>query len=204
MNEAKRKRGRPREFDPAEALASASEAFLRYGYAGTSLDTLSKAMNLNKPSLYAAFGDKHALYMSVLEARYRMVVARARTAFERGHTLEESLRNVFENAVEICLGEGGSPGCPIAAAATTESLVDDDVGEFTKRFRRQTDRGLANWISRKRSRENENSSETLGRMTNCILNDIAVRARLGESRAELFELARDSARVIARAAGDTS
>src|SRR5215813_9315472 len=136
MTEPK-KRGRPREFDPAVALATAGKTFLRHGYTGTSLETLSSAMKLNKPSLYAAFGDKHALYMSVLEARYRMVSERYKVVFERGRTLEESLRNMFEECVEITLGEGGPPGCPILAAATTESLLDDEIGEFTRRFRAQ-------------------------------------------------------------------
>jgi AcrR family transcriptional regulator len=201
MTETTRKRGRPREFDPAVALASAGKTFLRQGYTGTSLDALAGAMNVNKPSLYAAFGDKHALFMSVLKERYRMVVERYQAAFEKGRTLEESLRNVFEESVEVCLGEGGPPGCPIVAATMSESLVDEEIGQFTRQFRAQTDKGLARWIHGKRGGEGAMSSDALARLANGILHDVALRARVGESRAKLREIARDAARVLALAAG---
>jgi len=197
-----KKRGRPREFDATVALASAGKTFLRHGYSGTSLDTLSNDMKLSKPSLYAAFGDKRALYISILKERYRMVAERYLAAFERGRTLEESLRNVFEAAVDVSLGEGGPPGCPIAAAETTESLVDGEIGEFTKRFRAQTDKGMAKWIGSRRRGGSDTSSESLARLANGILHDIALRARVGEPRAKLREIARDAARLLARASGD--
>jgi AcrR family transcriptional regulator len=198
MTEVTKKRGRPREFDPAVALASAGKAFRRQGYAGTSIDALATEMKLAKPSLYAAFGDKHALFLSVLKERYRMVAERYEAAFDRGRTLEESLRNVFEEAVEVSLGEGGPPGCPIAAAETTESLVDDEIGEFTRQFRAQTDKGIARWIRRRLPREGDTSAEAIARLTNAILHDLALRARVGESRAKLREIARDAARVLAK------
>lgn len=204
MTEVNKKRGRPREFDEEVALASAGKTFLRNGYSATSLETLSTEMKLNKPSLYAAFGNKHALYMSVLKERYRMVAERYHAAFERGRTLEESLRNVFEAAVDVSLGEGGPPGCPIAAAETTESLLDGEIGEFTRRFRAQTDKGMARWIESRLRHDGDVSSKALARLANGILHDIALRARVGEPRTKLREIARDAASVLSRAAGDAS
>jgi hypothetical protein len=142
--------------------------------------------------------------MSVLKERYRMVAERYRAAFEKGVTLEQSLRNLFEEAVEVCLGEGGPPGCPIAAAAMTESLVDQEIGQFTQQFRTQTDKALGRWIRSKGSRDAEASSEAVGRLTNAVLHDIALRARVGEPRPKLREIARDAARVLARAAGESA
>jgi TetR/AcrR family transcriptional regulator, copper-responsive repressor len=201
MTEPPPKRGRPREFDPAIALARAGKTFLREGYAATSLDTLARAMDLNKPSLYAAFGDKHALFMRVLEARYRMVATRYEAAFSKGKTLEDSLRKMLEEAVEVCLGEGGPPGCPIIAAVSDASLVDEEIGAFTRQFRAQTDKGLAKWIRSRLARERGTSADVLARLTNAVLHDIALRARIGEPRAQLREIAKDSAKVLARAAG---
>jgi AcrR family transcriptional regulator len=197
--ETPKKRGRPREFEPRIALRAASKTFLRHGYAGTSVEALAKAMRLNKPSLYAAFGDKHALYLLVLKERFRMVATRYESAFDKGCTLEESLRNVFEDAIDVCLGEGGPPGCPIAAASTTESLTDDAIGEFTRQFRAQKDAGMARWIRRKLPGDSAVSAESLARLTNGILHDIALLARVGESRAKLRDIARDAAGVLARA-----
>ncbi len=204
MTNPPKKRGRPREFDPAVALASAGKTFLRHGYTGTSVEALSTEMKLAKPSLYAAFGDKHALYMSVLAARYRMVAERYQAAFEKGRTLEDSLRRMFDEAVDVSLGvDGGPPGCPIVAATITEGLLDEEIGEFTRMFRTQTDKGLARWIRTKLRREVEASADALGRLANGILHDMALRARVGEPRAKLREIGRDAARVLALAAGET-
>jgi len=203
MTSPPKKRGRPREFDPAVALASAGKTFLRHGYTGTSVEALSSEMKLAKPSLYAAFGDKHALYMSVLAARYRMVVERYQAAFEKGRTLEDSLHRMFDEAVDVSLGvDGGPPGCPIVAATITEGLLDEQIGEFTRTFRAQTDKGLARWIRSKLRREVETSADALARLANGILHDMALRARVGEPRAKLREIARDAARVLALAAGE--
>src|SRR6476660_5686734 len=64
------RRGRPRQYDPDSALARAAAAFWKNGYAGTSLDDLAAATGMNRPSLYAAFGDKRDLYLKTLE-RYQ-------------------------------------------------------------------------------------------------------------------------------------
>ncbi len=58
-----RRRGRPRAFEPETALIQAMDVFWQDGFAGTSLDALSAATGLNRPSLYGAFGDKRALYL---------------------------------------------------------------------------------------------------------------------------------------------
>src|ERR1041384_7053746 len=62
---------RPRSFDEAKVLDAAREQFARTGYAATSLDDLMKATGLGKGSLYGAFGDKHQLFLRVLEG-YRV------------------------------------------------------------------------------------------------------------------------------------
>jgi len=55
-------RGRPREFDEKQALEAAMDVFWRKGYEGSSCEDLLSAMGLNSGSMYAAFGDKQALY----------------------------------------------------------------------------------------------------------------------------------------------
>ena len=70
--------GRPREFDIEEKLAKVREEFWRHGYAATSLDRLMEATNLGKGSLYAAFGDKRALFLRVLRGYASARVAAVR------------------------------------------------------------------------------------------------------------------------------
>ena len=74
---APKRRGRPRAYEPEVALARALDVFWKEGFAATSLDDLSAATGMNRPSLYGAFGDKRELYIKSYEsyrdrARVRM------------------------------------------------------------------------------------------------------------------------------------
>ena len=77
--------GRPREFDTEKALELATALFWRKGYEGTSLSDLTQTLGITRPSLYAAFGNKEALFRLALE-RYE---AKAGVdALDRGDFIE--------------------------------------------------------------------------------------------------------------------
>lgn len=85
-------RGRPRGFDADQALDRAVEVFWRQGYEGASLGDLTAAMGINKPSLYAAYGNKRELFDRAL-ARYAetdMAYARAALARPTAHEVAET------------------------------------------------------------------------------------------------------------------
>lgn len=71
-----RERGRPRGFDIDHALDQALQVFWKHGFQDASLQELTDAMGLSKPSLYAAFGDKEALYLKALERYVALLVER--------------------------------------------------------------------------------------------------------------------------------
>src|SRR5262249_17553419 len=123
-----KRRGRPRAYDPEVALQRATDCFWLAGYSATSLDELSAATGMNRPSLYAAFGDKRDLYLRAL-ARYwalsRDVLEEA-LAYER--PLREALRQLYRAALASYLaGERGSRGCFGIGTATTEAVRDNGI-----------------------------------------------------------------------------
>src|SRR5579859_3096090 len=84
-------RGRPREFDAEKALDAALAVFWRKGYEGASLPDLTEAMGINRPSLYAAFGNKEDLFHLALD-RY----AEGPGAFVQKALEERDARTVAE------------------------------------------------------------------------------------------------------------
>src|SRR5215472_6326942 len=94
----KPRRGRPRAYDEEAALAEAMRVFWTGGYAATSLDELSAATRMNRPSLYAAFGDKHALYGTLVERYRAMGRAALADALAPTRPLREALRRVYDGA----------------------------------------------------------------------------------------------------------
>lgn len=110
--------GRPRKFDVDEALDKAMLIFWEQGYDGTSLVGLTTAMGVSKPSLYAAFGNKKALFEAAL-TRY----AEGPNAFiERAFTLQSAKQVVaalLEGAVNISTLASGPRGCMNTQAALT-------------------------------------------------------------------------------------
>src|SRR6476620_3388960 len=76
------RRGRPRTFDADRALARALDVFWRKGYEGASLPDLTRAMRINRPSLYAAFGNKEALFRRALDRYNDGPAAYVKTALE--------------------------------------------------------------------------------------------------------------------------
>lgn len=71
-----RERGRPRTFDIDDALDRAVKVFWKHGFQDASMQELTGAMGLSKPSLYAAFGDKEALYLKTLERYLALLIER--------------------------------------------------------------------------------------------------------------------------------
>jgi len=204
MKQTLKKRGRPRAFDDAVVLDRAAKTFLEHGYSAASLDALTSAMGVNKPSLYGAFGDKRGLFLRAVEALVAKIGRRIQTAFERSDTLEGSLHETFLEAVEIYLDGERPPGCLVVSGTTTEAIVDEGFAEFSRQFYARSDHAVAKWIAQRlppRRQDGSVSALVLSRLVNGVIHDIALRARVGQSRAELREYARGAAIALGRAAG---
>src|ERR1700759_4874912 len=109
---APKRRGRPRAYEPDIALGRALDLFRQDGFAATSLDDLSAATGMNRPSLYGAFGDKRELYIKSYQ-RYRADARAAMLDIFRGELpIRTRLQRIYEVALDIYLsGEAGPRGC---------------------------------------------------------------------------------------------
>jgi TetR/AcrR family transcriptional repressor of nem operon len=115
---------RPREFDPDTALKQAMELFWAKGYKATSLDDLCAATGLGRSSLYAAFGDKHALYLRSLDHYEERSIARVAEAFASPLPMRAALAAFLEKFIDDIVAGPGRRGCFIGNCAA--ELARDD------------------------------------------------------------------------------
>ncbi|OQR57154.1 TetR/AcrR family transcriptional regulator [Bacillus sp. CDB3] len=91
---------RLREFDKEKALDAAMQLFWEKGYAATSLSDLTAKMEIQRPSLYAAFGDKEGLFEAALRRYTNIHATSIRTKLQKEQSVKEAIRTFFENMVE--------------------------------------------------------------------------------------------------------
>jgi len=188
----RRPRGRPRSFDTGETLARATLAFWHQGYAATSLDDLSAATGLNRPSLYGAFGDKHALYLQALRL-YTEQSDRAIAAALEGRSLREGLLRVYELALQLYYpADEAARGCLLIGTAATEAPRDEAIRQqlgdslrgfnsaFEARLRRAVDEGEL---------PAGTDAALRAQLASAVLHSMALRARAGDARTDVAAFA---------------
>src|SRR5262245_61314448 len=113
---AAKPRGRPRAFNAERALDRALFVFWRKGYEGTSLDDLTRAMRINRPSMYAAFGNKQQLFRKVL---HHYVHGPARYVRESlaAPTARKVVERLFEGLIELLTDPKHPHGCLLVQGA---------------------------------------------------------------------------------------
>jgi AcrR family transcriptional regulator len=124
-------RGRPREFCVDHALAEALRVFWTKGYEGASLTDLTEAMGITRPSLYAAFGNKEALFRKALDLYEREKMAYLNEGLAQP-TARQVAETMLRGALENVAGEGEPHGCmrviaSVACGPAAQSLHDEII-----------------------------------------------------------------------------
>jgi len=135
---------RPRSFNPEEALDLARDVFWRKGFQGTSLDDITAATGLAKPSLYAAFGDKNALFLKVLDRYHERIVANAERILNEGPSARDAIERWLTGFVPFCSGVRGSRGCLSINTAADGASDQKEVRKSVARFNRKLEELLKN------------------------------------------------------------
>ena len=201
---APKRRGRPRAYEPDVALGKALDLFRRDGFAATSLDDLSAATGMNRPSLYGAFGDKRELYIKTYQ-RYR---ADARAAMQDIFKVElpirKRLQRIYDVALDIYLaGEEGPRGCFTVMTAASEAVADPDIRAMVLEGFGELDKAFA--ICFRRAKETGElpasaDPDALAQMASATIHTIAIRARARTPRKQLEQIVRGAIDLMCGAA----
>jgi AcrR family transcriptional regulator len=179
--------GRPRAFDVDEALDRALEVFWRQGYEGTALGDLTAAMGINRPSLYATFGNKEALFRKVLDRYADGPAAFAARALElpRARDVVEAL---VYGAIELTTGPDTPLGC-INVRTAQACGPDADPARHEAMTRRAADHAALRSRLRRARAEGDlppgADPDALAEFATTFRDGISVQASGGTSRAQL-------------------
>jgi TetR/AcrR family transcriptional repressor of nem operon len=141
-------RGRPRGFDMEAAVERAMGVFWSRGYHGTALPDLLRATKLSRGSLYAAFGDKHALFLRALDRYIADALARMDVELGPRHAPVDGLRTFLAGYVERTSGASGRRGCLLVATAMELAGHDGDVEARIGGFFKAMEARVASALSR--------------------------------------------------------
>ena len=195
-----KRRGRPRAYEPEIALARALDVFWKEGFAGTSLDDLSAATGMNRPSLYGAFGDKRELYIKSYEAYRDRARVRMSEAFAADLPMREMLERIYSIALDLYLsGKDGPRGCFTVMTAASEAVYDPAIREMVTRGLVEMDRFFARIFRRAQGRGELPPSadpQVLAHLASGTLHTVAVRARAQMPRAELDAIVKGALDVM--------
>lgn len=180
--------GRPRSFQEAEALDAAVRVFWRDGYEGASLRSLTKAMGINRPSLYAAFGDKKGLFLQVLD-RYEQIAAAYVGKALKEPTARSAVEALMRGAAELTTSARNPRGCLFVQGALACSEDAADIQRELSRRRSAGEKALRLRLKRAQT-EGDLPQDVhvagLARYIVTVVHGIGVQAASGARRAELL------------------
>lgn len=195
-----KRRGRPRAYQPDVALGKALDLFRRQGFAATSLDDLSEATGMNRPSLYGAFGDKRELYIKSYQ-RYREDARASMTAiFREEMPLRQRLERIFASALDIYLsGDTGPRGCFTVVTAASEAVGDPEIRGMVLDGLTELDKAFANCFRRAKEKgELPESADpaALAQIASATVHTVAIRSRARVPRKELEAIVKGAIDVM--------
>jgi AcrR family transcriptional regulator len=190
--------GRPRSFDVDGALERALQVFWRNGYEGTSLSDLTKAVGVNRPSLYAAFGDKKALFRKALDRYLEGPAAYTQEALKEP-TARAVIERLLRGAADVNAGPRNPGGCLIVQGALACGEEADSIRHELTACRAAGEAAIRRRLQRAKSEgdiaANVNPA-ALARYIATVLYGMAVQAAGGASRDKLQRVVEMTLRTL--------
>lgn len=176
-------RGRPKKFNNDQALHDAMLVFWRNGYRGTALDDLTAALNINKPSLYAAFGDKEELFLRVIDHYRSHILAPISKPLAQCTNLKDGLRQYFRDIAKIVIGKDTPPGCLVACMLADECCESELIKTKLASAISESDQLFCRVFEKHIDELNPQiTPEAAAVLLVSTLHGLSIRARAGASR----------------------
>ena len=183
-------KGRPREFDLDEALAAALRVFWTKGYDGASLTDLTEAMGVTRPSLYAAFGNKEALFRKALDLYEREKLAYVGEAL-KAPTSREVAERLLRGALAMQTSECEPKGCMRVIGSVSCGPEAESIREDLMQRRQSSQRALCDRMRRAKEEGDlpgGTDVDGLCAYLGAILGGMAIQAGSGAPREQLEAL----------------
>jgi AcrR family transcriptional regulator len=171
--------GRPRAFDRETALLTAMEQFWRDGYEETTVATLTKAMGISPPSLYAAFGDKDQLFHDAASCYFNLIAAQLDRALDQA-TARQGIAELLRVTAAAHTDSATPPGCFML----TEPRLAERRKVLRERIAARLERGLSEGDVPPGTDPDQVASFVMA-----VLGGMSARARDGGSAAEVAGIA---------------
>jgi AcrR family transcriptional regulator len=185
-------RGRPRSFDRARALRQAMEVFWKHGYEGASIADLTKAMGINSPSLYAAFGCKEALFREAVAYYNENEGVDAAKALRELPTAKDAIAGFLRQNVIFYTEPNKPSGCMIVLTATTYTEQSKAVHAHLADWRIATEHDFRDRIERGIADGDVPAgadAATIAAFYSAVNQGMAIQARDGADRSKLSAVA---------------
>lgn len=187
---AKRPRGRPRTFEKEKALGIVLDLFRKKGFDNTSVEDIASALDLKKPSLYAAFGNKEQLFLDVLHAYVSGPTAYFHQVFHEP-TTKELVRKLLLLSIEVLFYAEKPSGCLVVMSTASQGLERAGIQQKLVSNLQQHQHKLAERFEHARKTgelKSDINAERLALYVVTLHKGLSLQAINGSSKAELIDL----------------
>lgn len=191
--------GRPRTFDADAALDQAVAVFWSLGFDGASLDDLTAAMGVSRPSLYAVWGDKRRLFLAALERYAGGIGSEAFRIFDAEPKVAVAVRGFLQASLDQNTRGDCPPGCLLGTCASAVTEAWPEVGAYLRGVRAAGRRRLAGRFEAEAEGGRLPGGFPAEERADLLLDLMqaqAQRARLGEPRAAIATSIKERAAMV--------
>lgn len=182
-------RGRPRRFDREEAVATAQQLFHARGYDAVSVAEVTKALGINPPSFYAAFGNKAGLYSRVLDRWAETGAIPLEEILHPDVPVDEGLSSLLEEAARRYAASPSTSGCLVLEGTRCN---DSDARAAATGYNLAAERMIRDYVAARHPKQ----AEQVADFVSTTMSGLSAKARNGHSLDQLVSTARLAALAV--------